>query len=312
MLMGDTAQLPPVGQLESPALSTRTLSGYGLTLYDLQLKRIARQALDSGILHNATLVRDIIDDGVLVAPQLEVENRPDIESITGEFLLETLNDCYDAGGLDETIIITRSNRRATLFNAGVRNQILYREDELAVGDLLLVAKNNYYWAADNKEVDFIANGDRVEVLRIWGEEERLYGLRFVNATVRLTDRDGIELDVKIILDSLFSDTPALTREQADGLFNGVMETLEGDRRSRFRKLKEDPYFNALQVKFAYCVTCHKAQGGQWQNVFIDLGSIMPDAFAQLDFLRWLYTALTRARRHVYLVNTPRALLISGE
>ena len=227
MLMGDTAQLPPVGQLESPALSTRTLSGYGLTLYDLQLKRIARQALDSGILHNATLVRDIIDDGVLVAPQLEVENWPDIESITGEFLLETLNDCYDAGGLDETIIITRSNRRATLFNAGVRNQILYREDELAVGDLLLVAKNNYYWAADNKEVDFIANGDRIEVLRIWGEEERLYGLRFVNATVRLTDRDGLELDVKIILDSLFSDTPALTREQADGLFNGVMETLEG-------------------------------------------------------------------------------------
>ncbi|MBP5562288.1 MAG: AAA family ATPase [Muribaculaceae bacterium] len=311
MLMGDTAQLPPVGQLESPALSTRTLSGYGLMLYDLQLKRIARQALDSGILHNATLVRDIIDDGVLVAPQLEVENRPDIESITGEFLLETLNDCYDAGGLDETIIITRSNRRATLFNAGVRNQILYREDELAVGDLLLVAKNNYYWAADNKEVDFIANGDRVEVLRIWGEEERLYGLRFVNATVRLTDRDGLELDVKIILDSLFSDTPALTREQADGLFNGVMDTLEGDRRSRLRKLKEDPYFNALQVKFAYCVTCHKAQGGQWQNVFIDLGSIMPDAFAQLDFLRWLYTALTRARRHVYLVNTPRALL-TGE
>ena len=311
MLMGDTAQLPPVGQLESPALSTRVLGGYNLTIYDLRLRRIARQAAGSGILHNATLVRDIIDSGMLVSPRLEVEGRDDIESITGEFLLEAISDSYDTGGLDETIIVTRSNRRATLFNAGVRNQILYREEELAVGDLLLVAKNNYYWAADSKEVDFIANGDRVEVLRIWGEEERLYGLRFVNATIRLTDRDGLELDVKIILDSLFSDTPALTREQTDGLFNGVMATLEGDRRHRFTQLKADPYFNALQVKFAYCVTCHKAQGGQWQNVFIDMGSIMPDAFEQLDFLRWLYTALTRARRHVYLVNTPRALLATS-
>ena len=308
MLMGDTAQLPPVGQIESPALSTRVLAGYDLTLYDLQLKSIARQAVDSGILHNATVVRDIIDSGIPMAPQLETVGWPDIEHITGEFLLESINDCYDTGGIDETIIITRSNRRATLFNAGVRNQILYREEELAIGDLLLVAKNNYYWAADNKEVDFIANGDRVEVLRIWGEEERLYGLRFSNATIRLTDRDGLELDVKIILDSLFSDTPALTREQAEGLFNGVMATLEGDRRSRFRQLKADPYFNALQVKFAYCVTCHKEQGGQWQNVFIDLGGIMPDAFTQIDFHRWLYTALTRARRRVYLVNSPHALL----
>ena len=308
MLMGDTAQLPPVGQLESPALSERVLTGYNLTVYNLQLKSIARQAAHSGILACATAVRNIIDSGILMPPVLEVEGCDDIEAITGEFLLELLGDSYDLDGLDNTIIVTRSNRRATQFNAGVRNQILYREEELTPGDLLLVAKNNYYWTSECKDVDFIANGDRVEVVRIWGEEERVHGLRFANATVCLRDRDNIELDVKIILDSLFSDSPALTREQADKLYNSVMNTLEGDKRTRFAMLKKDPYFNALQVKYAYCVTCHKAQGGQWNNVFIDMGSIMPDALSQLDFLRWLYTALTRARHRVYLINTPTPLL----
>ena len=186
----------------------------------------------------------------------------------------------------------------------------------------MIVKNNYHWtqpapggspadAQQSSALPFLANGDRCIVQRVRNRREQ-HGFRFADVTLSFPDYDDTELTATVLLDTLTTDAPALTREQADGLFNGVMETLEGDRRSRFRKLKEDPYFNAIQVKFAYCVTCHKAQGGQWQNVFIDMGGIMPDAFEQLDFHRWLYTALTRARRHVFLVNTPRALLASGE
>ncbi len=304
VLMGDSAQLPPVGQAESPALNAQVLDGYGLSVYDIWLTQIARQAAQSGILYNATTVRRMLTMADTVPPVLELQQFDDVETVTGEFLIEKISDSYDNCGTDDTIIVTRSNRRAKLFNGAIRNQILFRDDELTHGDMLLIAKNNYYWAADYKEIDFIANGDVARVQRVWGEVEERYGLRFAQVTLEFPDHGGIEVDAKIILDSLLSDTPALTREQSDRLYNELMAELTGDKQSRYRALKTNPYFNALQVKFAYAVTCHKAQGGQWQNVFIDMGSIMPDALGSLDFMRWLYTAMTRARKHLYLINCP--------
>lgn len=304
MLIGDTAQLPPVGQSESPALSDTVLEGYQLAVYEVFLHEIARQVQTSGIIHNATMLRNIMSSGLLAAPTLQLKAFNDITTVTGEFLMEQLSDCYDRDGQNETIIITRSNKRAVLFNSGVRNSILYREDQLVCGDMLLVAKNNYFWSQDYDNIDFIANGDIIEVKRVWGEIEDRYGLHFANVTVEFPDHNHLEMDTKIILDCLFSDTPALTAAQSELLFNGVMEELAGDKRTRFKALKKHPYFNALQVKYAYAVTCHKAQGGQWQNVFVDMGGIMPDALSSLDFLRWLYTAITRARRQVYLINCP--------
>ena len=302
VLMGDNAQLPPVGQLLSPALDHEVLQSMGLTVYGVFLRQIARQAEESGILHNATLLRQSMEDGTLGRPHFDLEGMEDIQAVSSEFLVETIGDCYDRDGMSETIIVTRSNKRATLFNMGVRGQLLYREDLLCSDDMLLVAKNNYYCARDYEQVDFIANGDVCRVRRVWGDIEHRYGLRFANVTVEFPDHDGLEMDCKIVVDCLLSDTPALSREQSERLFNEVYNELTGDKRQRYKQLKEHPYFNALQVKYAYAVTCHKAQGGQWRNVFIDMGGIMPDAMLTMDFYRWLYTALTRARDHVYLIN----------
>ena len=266
------------------------------------LTSIARQAQESGIVHNATMLRQNMGAEKLVIPKLDVSSFPDLEALSGEFVIERIEDCYNGDGLSETAIITRSNKRAVLYNAAIRNQILYREEELSSGDILLVAKNNYFWSEEYDDVDFIANGDVVRVVRIWGEAERRYGLRFINATVEFPFRQNLEMDVKVVLDCLFSDSPALSAEQSQQLFNGVMSSLSGDKPTRLRALKKDPYYNALQVKYAYAMTCHKSQGGQWKNVFIDMGGIAPESMETLDFLRWLYTAITRATRKVYLVN----------
>ena len=304
LLVGDTAQLPPVGTIESPALNPQVLQGYGLQVMGMTLRQTARQAQESGILHNATLLRQAMENDPLPEPQLQLEGFDDIHTVTGDMLLETISDCYDRDGMEQSIIITRSNWRATQFNGGVRRQILYREEELASGDLLLVAKNNYYWAEEYEDVDFIANGDVAIVRRVRGEVERRYGLRFATVVLELPDHNHTEMEVKVVLDCLLSDTPALTRDQQERLFNEIMAELPGDQRSRYRALKRHPYFNALQVKMAYAVTCHKAQGGQWRNVFIDMGGIARDALTTLDFYRWLYTSLTRAREQVYLINCP--------
>lgn len=304
MLMGDGGQLSPVGHSEIPALNPQILRGYGLSVYHIALTTIARQAAESGILQNATIVRNILTSENLVPPKLQLKQYHDIESISGEFLMETLSDCYDRDGIEETIIITRSNKRATLYNAGVRNMILYREEELASGDMLLVAKNNYFWAKEYKELDFIANGDIMRVKRLWGEVEQVYGLKFANVTVELPDHNNVEMDVKIVIDSLMSETPALTLAQSNNLYTNVINELTGNKRERYKQMKDHPYFNALQVKYAYAVTCHKAQGGQWKNVFIDMGGIIPDALSTIDFMRWLYTAITRASSKVYLINCP--------
>ena len=304
ILLGDNAQLPPVGYTESPALSVEQLRSYGLKVYETQLTLIARQNEDSGILRNATLLRNNMSCREnLVKPVLHLSEYNDIEVLSGEYMSETISDCYDRDGLNETIVITRSNKRATTFNAGIRNQILYREDELVSGDMLLVAKNNYFWSEQYEELDFIANGDVARVSRVRGTH-KMYGFRYADVTLEFPDHNNIEVDAKVILDGLFSDSPALSREQSERLFTEIYAELEGDKRTRYKALKQNPYFNALQVKYAYTVTCHKAQGGQWKNVFIDMGYIPEDAFTSLDFYRWLYTAITRARSHVYLINFP--------
>lgn len=304
VLMGDVAQLPPVGQRSSPALDAEVLRSYGLRVCERRLTEIVRQATESGILFNATILRNVMGSGELRAPRLELQRFADIDAITGEFLLETISDCYDRDGMSETIVVTRSNKRASIFNRGIRNSILYREDELVSDDMLLVSKNNYFWAQDYEQIDFIANGDMMRVKRVWGEVEHRYGLNFANVTVEFPEYGDLEMDVKIILNCLGSDTPALTASQQEMLYREVMAELCGDKRTRYRALKQHPYFNALQVKYAYALTCHKAQGGQWKNVFVDMGAIMADAFTQLDFYRWLYTAITRARSQVWLINCP--------
>ena len=302
MLMGDAAQLPPVGQEISPALDSRTMQCYGLDVKQVFLREIARQASESGILCNATLLRRSLEAPVLTEPHLTLDGFDDIKAVSSEFLLEDIGDCYDRDGMDSTIIVTRSNKRATLFNLGIRGRILYREDELTGGDMLLIAKNNYYWTEQEKELDFIANGDVARVVRVHGEIERRYGLRFANVVMELPEHDNMEVDVKIVLDCLTSDTPALNREQNERMFNEIMAELPGNKREKYQALKKDPYFNALQVKYAYALTCHKAQGGQWDNVFIDMGGIMPEAKTTIDYHRWLYTAMTRARHRVFLIN----------
>ncbi len=302
ILLGDNAQLPPVGLLESPALSEEQLKSYGLRVMSYQLTSPARQALESGILHNATLMRNRMEETPLIAPVMELTGFADIENISGEYLLEKISDCYGHDGMEETIIITRSNKRATLFNTGIRNQILFREEELASGDMLLVAKNNYFWSEKYEEIDFIANGDIARVGRVRGTMSQ-YGLRFADVELEFPDR-GVEIDARIVLNALFSDSPALTREDNQNLYTALIADMTGTQRQRYQQLKKNEYFNALQVKYAYTVTCHKAQGGQWKNVFIDMGYIPDDALTNRDFHRWLYTAITRATEHVYLINSP--------
>lgn len=302
LLVGDAAQLPPVGQKKSPALSISTLSGYGLEVMTAELTEVARQQLDSGILFNATNLRNQLKEGLVDRlPVIYYKVYPDVERVNGYELLESLASSYSDQGLDDTIIITRSNARANKFNMGVRNQILDREEQLSPGDRLLVVKNNYYWGKDIDQLPFIANGDVLTVKRVRGEMD-FYGFHFARVEVTLPDYD-LDLEVIILLDTLMAEGPSLTIEAQQQLFMGVMEDYADipGQRDRIKAVKENPYFNALQVKFAYCVTCHKSQGGQWSDVYLDLGYINPEHLG-IDFYRWMYTAFTRARRKLYLVN----------
>ncbi|MBQ4588606.1 MAG: AAA family ATPase [Bacteroidaceae bacterium] len=306
MLIGDMAQLPPVGEEESPALSANALKGYGLKVYEGMLTEVVRQLSDSGILWNATeLRRYIAEEDFFTLPPIRVEDFPDIKVIPGNELIETITDSYDHVGLDETIVVCRSNKRGNIYNKGIRNTILFREEELETGDLLMVAKNNYYWTEGCKEIDFIANGDIAEVRRVRRERE-MYGFRFADVVLRFPDYDDMELEVKLLLDTLHTDTPALPKEMNDKLFYSVLEDYADItiKRERMKKMKSDPYYNALQVKYAYAVTCHKAQGGQWKRVFLDQGYMTEDMLSP-DYFRWLYTAFTRATETLYLVNWPK-------
>ena len=305
LLMGDTAQLPPVGEEQSPALATEALKGYGLNVIEVDLTQVVRQVQSSGILWNATQIRQLIaEDECFSLPKIKVSGFPDIQVVRGDELIDTLTGCYEKNGMDETIVVCRSNKRANIYNKGIRAQILYREDELNTGDLLMVAKNNYFWTEKYKEMDFIANGEIAVVRRVRRTRE-LYGFRFAEVLLAFPDQNDFELEANLLLDTLHSDAPALPKTENDRLFYSVLEDYVDItvKRERMKKMKADPHYNALQVKYAYAVTCHKAQGGQWQNVFLDQG-YMSDEYLTPDYFRWLYTAFTRASKTLYLVNYP--------
>lgn len=317
VLVGDTAQLPPVGEEESPALSKTMLEGYGMEVTELQLTQVVRQLEESGILWNATMLRSLIqNDEIFEFPKLKGKSFPDIKALPGDELIEALEQSYRNYGTDGTIVVTRSNKRANIYNNGIRTRILDYEEELSSGDLIMVAKNNYYWterdqAAKGVNPDsmaFIANGD-VAVVRRLRNERSFYGFRFADAVLEFPDYDNKEMEVTVLLDTLQSEAPALTRQQQEALFQGVWEDYPEltNRRERMKCLRQDIYYNALQIKYAYAVTCHKAQGGQWEHVYIDQGYITEEMLSP-DYFRWLYTAITRATEQVYLVNWPDSAL----
>ena len=302
VLIGDTAQLPPVKMDLSPALIAQNIEGYGLTVEEAYLTDVLRQSQNSGILANATHLRELLLQDVKAFPQISVEDFSDIVYLSGADLVETISDTYDTNGMEETVIVTRSNKRANQFNQGIRNQILWREEELSAGDYLMIVKNNYYWTAEEEDMDFIANGDVAEVLSVQGYQE-LYGYRFADVVLRFIDYNDLELEVKILIDTLHSNSASLTRDENRTLFYNVLEDYQDvkGKKARYQKVKDNPYFNALQIKFSYAVTCHKAQGGQWRTVFVDHGYLTEDMINK-EFLRWLYTAFTRATDKLYLIN----------
>lgn len=305
LILGDSAQLPPVGEEQSPALSTLALEGYGLEVIDADLTQVVRQAESSGILWNATRLRQLlVQDDCYSLPKIRINGFPDVKVVPGNELMEALESCYDTDGVEETIVVCRSNKRANIYNNGIRSRILWMEEELNNGDMLMIAKNNYFWTEKEEKMDFIANGELAVVQRVRRSRE-LYGFRFVDVTLTFPDQNDFELEANLLLDTLQSDAPALTRADADRLFNAVMEDYADIplKRDRMKKLKADPYYNALQAKYAYAVTCHKAQGGQWKNVFLDQG-YMSEEYLSPDYFRWLYTAFTRATGTLYLVNYP--------
>ena len=310
LLMGDTAQLPPVGEELSPALYAEALQGYGLEVTEAELTQVVRQEEQSGILWNATALRRLIaEEACYALPKIRVSGFADIKVLPGNGLIDELAACYDRDGLDETIVVCRSNKRTHIYNNGIRAQILWREEELESGDRLMVAKNNYYWTEKQKSLDFIANGEAVVIRRVRRTRE-LYGFRFADVVAVFPDYDELELEVTLLLDTLHSEAPALSREEHERLFQTVMEDYADIplKRDRMKKMKTDPHYNALQVKYAYAVTCHKAQGGQWKNVFLDQG-YMSDEYLTPDYFRWLYTAFTRATGTLYLVNYPKEQVV---
>ena len=347
MLIGDKAQLPPVGEEESPALCSNFMSGYGLTVYDSDLKEVLRQSQQSGILYNATVIRQMIThDEATELPKIRFRGFADIVCVPGDELIESLATSYSQVGMDETMVVTRSNKRANIYNQGIRNQVLWREEELTSGDWLMIVKNNYFWTeqdavknraglakdstspaavaavsqpapitlqpmpAEQPTPSFIANGDRAVIQRVRNRRD-LYGFHFVDLWLQFPDYDNYELQVTALTDSLSTEAPALTREQNQQLFEQVMLDYADIRTKpeRFKKLREDPYYNALQIKYAYAVTCHKAQGGQWAHVYVDQG-YMTDEMLTPDYIHWLYTAFTRATEKLFLVNWPKTQTVN--
>lgn len=303
LLIGDKAQLPPVGEQESPALRADVLKAYGLQVYECDLNEVLRQSQHSGILWNATAIREMITYNTATQlPQIHLKGFADISIVQGNELIESLASSYSAVGMDETMVITRSNKRANIFNQGIRNTILGREEELTTGDLVMVVKNKYLEKDRSTDISFIANGDHAVVRRVRNIRE-LYGFRFADVALEFPDYNNTELDTVVVLDTLTTEAPALTHEQNNKLFQSVMEDYADVPRKadRMKQLREDEYFNAMQIKFGYAVTCHKAQGGQWAHIYLDQG-YMTDEMLTPDYIHWLYTAFTRATEHLYLVN----------
>ncbi len=302
ILVGDNAQLPPVGADYSPALEPSALLHYGDVTYT-SMDDVVRQSVESGILFNATMVRCMLENNLCEIPRFDL-SRPDIEAIDGGEFLEKLQDCYDTYGRDETIVVTRSNKRANRFNEGVRRYILSAEEAIESGDMLMVVKNNYHYTEriENCPMSFIANGDIARLKKIRRFED-FYGFHFADAVLSFADYDDTEIECKILLDTIASESPSLTREESRRLFDEVEKDYTDikSRIKRYKEIRENPHFNAVQVKFAYAVTCHKAQGGQWRAVFVDR-CLFGDEPMTKDMLRWLYTAVTRATDKLYLVN----------
>ena len=293
MLVGDDAQLPPVGDDYSPALQPSELLPYGDVEYGT-MDEVVRQSHDSGILFNATMLRCMLENNIYEIPRFDLSYK-DFRQVQGGELLEELQDCYDRFGRDETIVITRSNKRANRYNEGIRRHNLSAEEEIESGDMLMIVKNNYFYAEQDKEspMSFVANGDVARLKRIRRFEE-FYGFRFIDATLQFPDYDDYEMQAKILMDTLSSESPSLTREQSNQLFIEVEKDYADitAKSKRYKAIRENPHFNAMQVKFAYAVTCHKAQGGQWSAVFVDR-CLFGDELMSRDMLRWLYTAITR-------------------
>lgn len=303
ILIGDTAQLPPVKLDESPALNPNVLNTYFQQVFSANLSDVVRQQQESYILKNATIIRDRLENNLSGYFKLDIKRRTDVVILTGADLIETLSTEFDEVGVEQVIVVTPSNKRANKFNQGIRNQVLWREEELSVTDRMMVVRNNYFWIEPEKgKTDFIANGDTIEIVRIRKYQE-LYGFRFADVTVKLTDYNDREIDVKIILDTLASESPSLPYEDSVKLYTEIAKDYPEikSKKKLWEELRKNPYFNALQVKFAYAVTCHKAQGGQWDTVFLDHGFLTEERVSK-DFMRWLYTAFTRARKRLYLVN----------
>ena len=310
LLLGDDAQLPPVGSINSPALNEDFMKGYHLSVSGYQLSEVARQALDSGILSEATRLREELAspqpspkrEGVKISP-----NNKDIIKLKGEEVVETLEQSWRNVGAEETLIITRSNKMTNLYNQGVRARILWKEDELSNGDRVMVSKNNYFWAQEYKDLEFLANGDMLEITRLSNHHE-MYGFHFAKASLRAVDYDW-EIDALVWLDTLTTDSPEANYALQKELFARVAEDFPEIRNKKelVQKVYESPYYNALQIRFAYAVTCHKAQGGQWKHVYIDQ-SLTAERLNELteseqrEYLRWLYTAVTRATERIYLLR----------
>lgn len=316
MLVGDSAQLPPVGEEESPALQTDVLRGYGLDVFEADMTEVLRQAEESGILYNATMIRSMIaHDRPTGLPLIRLRGFADISVVPGDELIESLATSYSSVGQDETMVITRSNSRANIYNRGIRGMVLGREEELCTGDMLMIVRNKYLQnEGQGTEKDgpgYIANGDRARVYRVRGEHE-MHGFRFAEVTLQFPDYDNYELTDTVILDTLGSEAPALTREQSERLYVAVAEDYADIPRKadRLKSMKTDRYYNALQIKYAYAVTCHKAQGGQWAHIYIDQG-YMTDGMLTPDYIHWLYTAFTRATERLFLVNWPAAQTDGG-
>ena len=355
MLIGDKAQLPPIGEEESPALHAAMLEGYGLSVYGCDLNEVLRQSEKSGILYNATMIRQMIThDDITQLPKIHFSGFSDIQQMPGAELIEALADSYHHVGLDDTIVVTRSNKRANIFNQGIRNMVLDRDEELSQGDILMIVKNNYYWMEEerkkvseerrvkseetafggrresqfnclanhkvqsskfkvqSKELPaFLANGDRAKVLRVRRRID-LYGFRFATLLLQFPEYDNYELEAMVLLDTLTSEAPALTHEQQEQLFRQIEEDYQDIplKADRMKAIRQDQFFNALQVKFAYAVTCHKAQGGQWAHVYVDQG-YMTDDMLTPDYIHWLYTAFTRATEKLYLVNWPETQTVTS-
>ncbi len=305
ILVGDTAQLPPVGAEESPALDPAYLRlNYGLDVFSIELTEVVRQEKNSGILFQATNLREMIRKSQVSQLKLITKGYQDVFHMTGERLVEGLAYAYDKYGIENTLVVCRSNKSANAYNLNIRNRILYREEELTGGDYIMVVRNNYFWLNEpEKSGNFIANGDIAKIRKVKNISEE-HGFRFADVVLEFIDYPDEEpLECKVLLDTLYAETPSLSTADSKRLFEAVMADYSEieNKRLRMLELKKDPFYNALQIKFAYAVTCHKAQGGQWDAVFIDQGYLTDDML-NVEFLRWLYTAITRSTRELFLVN----------